>query len=90
MIRYKGLVIRRDLLTRLLCSRKGQQMNSNERRSEPHEIYDILAEIVADLKPGKDKSIDDIRTILRPLYTTARVGNYERQRVLYYYFMSDY
>ena len=34
-------------------------MNNSERNSEPREIYEILAEIVANLKPGKENSIDD-------------------------------
>ena len=34
-------------------------MNSNERRSEPRDVNDILAEIIADLKARKDNAEDD-------------------------------
>lgn len=32
---------------------------NGERRSEPRDVNEILAEIIADLKAGKDNSIND-------------------------------
>ena len=45
-----------NLLTHSYCEeREGATLYNSERRSEPRYVYDILAEIVADLKPRKEE-----------------------------------
>ena len=53
-------MIRRPDTQLFYCEGRGE-MDTRERHSEPRYIYDILAEIVAELKPGKDNSIDETR-----------------------------